>query len=48
MACGNGADRTQHPEELLGPDWLTWGLDAFSPPVPMVFADDQNLPKPVA
>ena len=34
MACGNGADRTQHPEELFGPDWHTWGLDAFTPSEP--------------
>lgn len=30
MGCGNGADRTQHPVELLGEDWLEhgdWGLD---------------------
>lgn len=24
MACGNGSDRTQHPEELFGPDWAEW------------------------
>jgi hypothetical protein len=28
MACGNGADRTQHPVETFGDDWLDWGLDA--------------------
>ncbi|QCB48336.1 DUF3079 domain-containing protein [Hydrogenophaga sp. PAMC20947] len=22
MLCGNGSDRTQHPEETLGPDWV--------------------------
>jgi hypothetical protein len=22
MACGNGADRTAHPSELFGEDWL--------------------------
>lgn len=27
MACGNGSDRTQHPEELFGPDWHRTGLD---------------------
>jgi hypothetical protein len=21
MRCGNGSERTQHPIELLGPDW---------------------------
>jgi hypothetical protein len=24
MACGNGADRTQHPVELFGEDWDSW------------------------
>ena len=24
MACGNGSDRTQHPVELLGEDWMEW------------------------
>lgn len=28
MACGNGADRTQHPSELFGPDWMDFGLNA--------------------
>jgi hypothetical protein len=28
LACGNGSERTQHPVELFGEDWLTWGLDA--------------------
>ena len=30
MGCGNGSDRTQHPAELLGDDWLEygdWGID---------------------
>jgi hypothetical protein len=30
MACGNGSDRTQHPEELFGPDWHRTGLDPVS------------------
>ena len=28
MACGNGSDRTQHPSELFGEDWMSFGLDA--------------------
>ena len=27
MNCGNGSDRTQHPFELFGEDWLAWGND---------------------
>jgi hypothetical protein len=26
--CGNGAERTQHPAELFGADWLDWELDS--------------------
>lgn len=25
MRCGNGSDRTPHPAELFGEDWLAWG-----------------------
>ena len=25
LACGNGSGRTQHPAELLGEDWYTYG-----------------------
>ena len=30
LQCGNGSGRTQHPAEMLGEDWYTfgdWGLD---------------------
>ena len=27
MLCGNGSERTQHPLELFGEDWLETGLD---------------------
>ena len=35
LACGNGSGRTQHPAEMLGDDWYTygdWGLDVDTPP----------------
>ena len=25
LACGNGSERTPHPVELFGEDWLEWG-----------------------
>ena len=25
MACGNGSERTQHPVETWGEDWMEWG-----------------------
>lgn len=25
LRCGNGSERTQHPVELWGEDWLEWG-----------------------
>ena len=28
MRCGNGTERTPHPVELFGEDWLDWALDA--------------------
>lgn len=28
MMCGNGSERTQHPVEVLGDDWMSFGLDA--------------------
>ena len=35
MVCGNGSDRTQHPVELFGEDWHTFGLNAKdNPPEP--------------
>ena len=40
LACGNGSTRAQHPVELFGPDWQTFGLDdpsaeaALKPPLP--------------
>jgi hypothetical protein len=31
LACGNGSERTQHPVELFGEDWLDWGIDSAEP-----------------
>lgn len=25
LICGNGSGRTEHPAELFGADWYTWG-----------------------
>ena len=27
LMCGNGSGRTEHPAEIMGEDWYTWGLD---------------------
>ena len=35
MACGNGSERTQHPSELFGADWMDW-----TPPEPQDPAGD--------
>lgn len=32
LACGNGSERTQHPAELFGADWLEWGIDSGAKP----------------
>jgi hypothetical protein len=37
LGCGNGSGRTQHPIELLGDDWYTygdWGIDPDDPATP--------------
>ena len=34
MLCGNGSDRTQHPVELFGEDWRSWGSDFVAPDAP--------------
>jgi hypothetical protein len=36
LACGNGTERTQHPIELFGTDWVEWageqrGYDEVDP-----------------
>lgn len=31
MKCGNGSDRTQHPVELFGDDWLEFGNEDAEP-----------------
>ena len=31
LQCGNGSERTQHPVELFGDDWASWGLDPVLP-----------------
>jgi hypothetical protein len=34
LACGNGADRTMHPAEMIGDDWYEhgdWGLTPEPP-----------------
>jgi hypothetical protein len=28
MMCGNGSERTQHPVELFGEDWIEWSNEA--------------------
>lgn len=28
LACGNGSERSPHPVELFGEDWLEWELGA--------------------
>ena len=30
LRCGNGSERTPHPVEIFGEDWLALGLDAPS------------------
>jgi len=32
LACGNGTERTQHPMEIFGDDWLEWAEERQSEP----------------
>lgn len=32
LTCGNGSDRTLHPIELFGEDWLEWAESNATPP----------------
>ncbi|HEU0189531.1 MAG TPA: DUF3079 domain-containing protein [Gallionella sp.] len=48
MACGNGSDRTQHPAEIFGLDWLEWetsnaGQDADSSVEPESSSDTRTV-----
>lgn len=42
LMCGNGAERTQHPVELFGDDWMAFGLDAE--PAPATRSDTPSNP----
>jgi len=34
LRCGNGTDRTQHPREIFGDDWLEHALGSDAAPTP--------------
>lgn len=46
LGCGNGSDRTQHPVELLGDDWLEygdWGIEATDTPAGQASVVDPKM-----
>lgn len=45
MMCGNGSDRTQHPYELFGEGWQSWGEEGAGekPPEPVALASDSPI-----
>lgn len=48
LECGNGSDRTQHPVELLGEDWLEhgdWGIDTGTESPRVTAATDKGPAK---
>jgi hypothetical protein len=47
MLCGNGSDRTQHPYELFGEDWQSWGSDFQAPDPRPTTPTDTPLPAPL-
>nr|WP_315490757.1 DUF3079 domain-containing protein [uncultured Rhodoferax sp.] len=38
MLCGNGSDRTPHPVELFGNDWMDWIVGNVDKPLPKAIA----------
>ncbi|MBV6323308.1 DUF3079 domain-containing protein [Duganella violaceipulchra] len=42
MICGNGSDRSQHPYELFGEGWESFGLNAQDQPPAADDADAQD------
>jgi len=32
LACGNGSERTPHPIELFGEDWMEWSAEQLGEP----------------
>ncbi len=42
MACGNGASRTQHPVEVLGPDWYQQDFTELENQLPNAARAPQN------
>ncbi|QTN27927.1 DUF3079 domain-containing protein [Rhodoferax sp. AJA081-3] len=38
MLCGNGSDRTPHPVELFGEDWMDWKPGSVDKPLPQAIA----------
>lgn len=48
LMCGNGAERTQHPVELFGEDWMAFGLDAVPPPAPPPSVPDGTTAAPLS
>ena len=40
LSCGNGSERTPHPAELFGDDWMTFG----APETPQGDGDDAVAP----
>lgn len=48
LACGNGSERTPHPCELFGDDWLEWAIareDEALPPMVELLRGPRSLPR---
>jgi len=43
LACGNGSERTQHPVEMFGDDWASWGLDPLVPESPPAAVEPSKM-----
>lgn len=44
LVCGNGTDRTPHPVELFGSDWVEWANELGEQSGDEAAADSEHAP----
>jgi hypothetical protein len=48
LACGNGSERTPHPVELFGDDWVEWAAEQLGDALELTPTDVSADPGPPA
>jgi hypothetical protein len=46
LACGNGTERTPHPVELFGRDWVEWASEQGQQPSDEPALDSEPIAEP--